>query len=171
MNFEVLENKEFYHFKEVASLTGVRPYVLRFWETEFSQISPKLDSLGEKIYSTKDLKTIEKIRDLLFNDKLSIPEVKKLMENENLISDSQVDNISGVEKRASIGSLLSSHHNQNQSSLEEFQTGLQKDLEMQRELVARKQFNDQDVLRLVQAKKKLKNVLARIDEIVIKNHW
>lgn len=65
-----------YSFKEIASLTNVKPYVLRFWETEFDEINPNVDSLGEKIYRDHDIKAIEKIKTLLFKDKLSIPEAK-----------------------------------------------------------------------------------------------
>lgn len=65
-----------YSFKEISSLTNVKPYVLRFWETEFDEIDPVVDQLGEKNYSDSDIKAIERVKKLLFEDKLSIPEAK-----------------------------------------------------------------------------------------------
>ena len=58
----------------------VKPYVLRFWETEFEQISPELTDSGDKKYSSDDLEAIERIKDLLFNQKMSIPQAKVEMD-------------------------------------------------------------------------------------------
>lgn len=68
-------------FNEVTTLTGVKPYVLRFWESEFSQINPSLID-SDKFYSSEDIKAISVIKRLLFEDKLSIPEVKSIIDAE-----------------------------------------------------------------------------------------
>jgi DNA-binding transcriptional MerR regulator len=54
--------KEEFKFNEVISLTSVKPYVLRFWETEFIQINPKLNNDGDKIYSKEDILVIKTIK-------------------------------------------------------------------------------------------------------------
>lgn len=68
--------KESYTFAEVSSVTSIKPYVLRFWETEFSEISPSVQETGEKIYSKDHLEFILLIKNLLFEKKMSIPEAK-----------------------------------------------------------------------------------------------
>lgn len=80
MNIAIPQKSSF-TFNEVCSITGVKPYVLRFWESEFSQVDPVMGDNGEKIYDLTDLHAVIKIKDLLFEEKLSIPNAKfKLME-------------------------------------------------------------------------------------------
>ena len=66
------------HFKmdEACGLTGVKPYVLRFWESEFDQISPITSSSGQKLFSYDDVEKILFIKRLLFQEKLTIEEAK-----------------------------------------------------------------------------------------------
>lgn len=204
MNFENLPKKDHYRFREITSLTGVKPYVLRFWESEFPQISPALSQGGDKVYSQHDLKCVEKIRDLLFQDKLSIPQAKMYLDRElreevrnseattssapiaalsaeiipdqpkieeaaqeNFTNEPPKEIYSGVETKASIGSLFEGKP----SSVKELQLSLESDLNAQKEVLFNKQFNDQDVLRLVQAKKKLSSLLGKIDSIIETKHW
>jgi DNA-binding transcriptional MerR regulator len=72
-------NKDNYLFNEITSMTGVKPYVLRFWESEFEQIDPVVLEDGEKVYREEDLATIQKIKGLLFDEKMSIQETKKAL--------------------------------------------------------------------------------------------
>ena len=74
--------KSGYKFNEVTSLTGVKPYVLRFWESEFDHISPALNDHGQKIYSPKDISAIEKVKRLLFDDKLTIAQAKGYLDRD-----------------------------------------------------------------------------------------
>jgi len=61
---------------EACGLTGVKPYVLRFWESEFDQISPITSSSGQKLFSYDDVEKILFIKRLLFQEKLTIEEAK-----------------------------------------------------------------------------------------------
>ena len=80
MNFDdFVSDKSSYQFNEVTSLTGVKPYVLRFWESEFTQISPILTDEGTKNYSKEDIEVIKQIKSLLFDEKLSIPQAKQVL--------------------------------------------------------------------------------------------
>lgn len=77
----VIPAKSSFSFNEVSSISDVKPYVLRFWESEFPQVDPVTNDNGEKVYDLTDLHAVLKIRKLLFEDKLSIPKAKfKLME-------------------------------------------------------------------------------------------
>lgn len=66
------------HFKmdEVCGLTGVKPYVLRFWESEFPEIKPSLSSSGQKLFSYRDVEVIYHIKQLLFEQKCNIEQAK-----------------------------------------------------------------------------------------------
>lgn len=72
----MIPNKSSFKFQELTPITGVKPYVIRYWETEFSEISPITSDSGQKIYARKDLEAILKIKKLLFEDKMTIPEAR-----------------------------------------------------------------------------------------------
>jgi DNA-binding transcriptional MerR regulator len=65
-----------YQFNEVTGATGVKPYVLRFWESEFEQINPQKLNNGDRVYSEDDLAIVNKVKTLLFDEKMSIQEAK-----------------------------------------------------------------------------------------------
>ena len=71
-----IPNKSNFKFQELTPITGVKPYVIRYWETEFSEIAPISSEKGEKIYARSDVEAILRIKKLLFEDKLTIPEAK-----------------------------------------------------------------------------------------------
>ena len=67
---------------EVAELLQVQPSVLRFWETQFSQIKPA-KRMGRRYYQSDDVVLLAKIRDYLYKDLLTIKGVqKKLKESD-----------------------------------------------------------------------------------------
>lgn len=74
-----LPNKSLFKLDEVSSLVGVKPYVLRFWENQFAEISPIRSSSGQMLYREEDVQTIAKIKSLLFEKKLSVDQVKQVM--------------------------------------------------------------------------------------------
>lgn len=82
------------HFKvdEVCSILGIRPYVLRFWESEFPHVRPITSSTGHKLYQRHDMKTLFRIKHLLFQEKLSVEQAKGLLDQKEIsgISD-QID--------------------------------------------------------------------------------
>jgi DNA-binding transcriptional MerR regulator len=72
----MIPNKSNFKFQELTPITGVKPYVIRFWETEFPEIAPIAGEDGHKIYARSDVEAILRIKKLLFEDKLTIPEAK-----------------------------------------------------------------------------------------------
>ncbi len=76
------QNLRSYSLQEVSTLSGVRPYVLRFWLTEFGIVSPAKGSIDLADFSEFDLKRIERIKHLLFEEKMSIPEAKEFLSQE-----------------------------------------------------------------------------------------
>jgi DNA-binding transcriptional MerR regulator len=69
-------NKSFFKLDEVCTITAVKPYVLRYWENEFQEISPVASSSGQKLYSQKDIETILEVKKLMFEQKLTIERAK-----------------------------------------------------------------------------------------------
>jgi DNA-binding transcriptional MerR regulator len=69
----------FYRIKEVCSLTGLKPHVLRYWEQEFKDIKPLKSAKGQRLYKKKDLNAIFTIKKLLYERKFTIDGAKKYM--------------------------------------------------------------------------------------------
>jgi DNA-binding transcriptional MerR regulator len=67
-----LPSKLFYRIGEVSRLTGLEPHVLRYWETEFTQIKPNKGRSGQRLYKKKDLDLILQIKQLLYKDGFTI---------------------------------------------------------------------------------------------------
>ena len=72
-----IPNKSHFKLTEVCGLTGVKPYVLRYWEAEFLEIDPVLSSSGQKLYDHKDIETIAIVKKLLFEEKMTIEEARR----------------------------------------------------------------------------------------------
>lgn len=80
----MIPNKSNFKFQELTPITGVKPYVIRFWETEFEDICPVNSDSGQKLYARKDIEAIFRIKKLLFEDKLTIQEAKAALKNPDL---------------------------------------------------------------------------------------
>lgn len=62
---------------EVADLTQLKPYVLRYWESEFDSLRPQKSAYNQRMYSKKDVETVLLIKKLLYDEKFSIAGAKK----------------------------------------------------------------------------------------------
>ena len=71
-----LPDKLFFKIGEVSTLTGVKPYVLRYWEEEFDCIKPQKSSSKQRLYRRKDVETIIRIKFLLYEEKYTIAGAK-----------------------------------------------------------------------------------------------
>jgi DNA-binding transcriptional MerR regulator len=69
--------KTYYSISEVCGLTGLEPHVLRYWETEFSQLRPKKNRAGNRAYRDKDIEVVKYIKQLLYEEQFTIPGAKK----------------------------------------------------------------------------------------------
>lgn len=70
-------NKLFYRIGEVSRLSGLEPYVLRYWETEFPQIKPDKGRSGQRLYKQRDLDAILQVKQLLYTDGFTIAGARK----------------------------------------------------------------------------------------------
>lgn len=72
-----ISEKLFYRIGEVGRITGVEPYVLRYWETEFPFLRPRKSSSGQRIYTKREIELILTIKRLLYEEKYTIEGVRK----------------------------------------------------------------------------------------------
>jgi DNA-binding transcriptional MerR regulator len=72
-----LPSKLFFRIGEVASLVGVEPHVLRYWEREFRSIRPTKSAKGQRVYSRRDVENLLRVRDLLYRDGFTIAGARK----------------------------------------------------------------------------------------------
>ena len=64
--------KLYYSIGDVSQITGLKQYVLRYWETEFSQLKPNKNRAGNRTYKSHDVDLILKIKSLLYDRKFTI---------------------------------------------------------------------------------------------------
>jgi DNA-binding transcriptional MerR regulator len=72
-----LPDKLYFKIGEVAKLVGVKPYVLRYWETEFSIVRPGKSRSRHRLYRRKDVETLLEIRRLLYTERFTIEGAKR----------------------------------------------------------------------------------------------
>lgn len=64
--------KLYYSIGEVSDIVGYDPHVLRYWEQEFDELSPRKNRAGRRVYTDDDIEIIERIRFLLKDEKYTI---------------------------------------------------------------------------------------------------
>lgn len=80
--------KLYYSISEVCKLTDLKSYVLRYWETEFRELNPPKNRAGNRTYRKKDIDTINKIKELLYDKKFTIEGARNQFAITPKISDS-----------------------------------------------------------------------------------
>jgi len=85
LDFQI-PDKMFFKIGEVGRLAGVDTHVLRFWESEFKQLSPAKNRKGQRVYQKKDVEMVLHIKKLLYEDGYTIAGAKNWLK-ENLSSD------------------------------------------------------------------------------------
>ena len=75
----VLPDKLFFRIGEAADLLGVKPHVIRYWETEFRSIRPAKSHSGQRVYSRRDLEVLALVRHLLHDKRYTIDGARKVL--------------------------------------------------------------------------------------------
>ena len=76
-----LPDKLYFKIGEVAKLVGVKPYVLRYWETEFSVIRPGKTRSQHRLYRRRDVEALIEIKRLLHNERYTIEGAKRRLKS------------------------------------------------------------------------------------------
>jgi DNA-binding transcriptional MerR regulator len=72
--------REYYSIGEVCELTGLKPHVLRYWETQFRDLSPAKNRAGNRVYRPREIKIIQLVKHLLYEEKYTIDGARRKLE-------------------------------------------------------------------------------------------
>ena len=77
--------KLYYSIKEVSEMTELKPYVLRYWESEFPTLKPSKNKAGNRTYKQRDIKVILDIKKLLYDKKFTIKGAVRELRNKSIV--------------------------------------------------------------------------------------
>ena len=95
---DILFQKQYYGIGEVAGMFKVNTSLLRFWETEFSEIRPRKNKKGDRYFTPADVKTIQLIYFLLRQKKLTIEGAKEYLKTHNHEGSTKLEMVRSLEK-------------------------------------------------------------------------
>jgi DNA-binding transcriptional MerR regulator len=72
-----IPDKLYFKIGEVADIAGVKPHVLRYWESEFNAIRPTKSRSKQRLYRQQDIELILRLKDLLYNQGFTISGARK----------------------------------------------------------------------------------------------
>jgi DNA-binding transcriptional MerR regulator len=78
----VIPDKEEFKINEVCELTGVKPFVLRYWEQEFPELAPAKQPGGQRVYRRQDVELVLRIKQLLYEEQFTVAGAKKRLAEE-----------------------------------------------------------------------------------------
>ena len=93
MELEV--KKLYYSIGEVSEIAQLKPYVLRYWESEFSNLSPAKNRAGNRVYTEKDINRILEIKRLLYQERFTIEGARQYFKNNQGVGASSATHASG----------------------------------------------------------------------------
>lgn len=74
-----LPDRLYYRIGEISRYTGLEPYVLRYWETEFEQLAPQKSGSRQRLYRREDVDLILRLKELLHEEGFTIEGAKKYL--------------------------------------------------------------------------------------------
>jgi len=80
MRRERIARREYYSIGEVCEMAGLKPHVLRYWETQFKELSPTKNRAGNRVYRAREIKLIELVKNLLYEEKFTIDGARRKLE-------------------------------------------------------------------------------------------
>lgn len=97
---EEIPDKLYFRIGEVARLAGIKPYVLRFWETEFSALDPKKSGTGHRLYRRKEVQLVLEIKRLLYEKRYTIEGARKFLDSRPKTGESTAAVSAGASKKS-----------------------------------------------------------------------
>jgi len=86
-----MAEKLYYDISEVSELTGVKAYVLRYWESEFPQLKPIKTAKGQRKYKKKDIEKVQEIKTLLHEQHFTIAGARKKLSRKETMTEKKPD--------------------------------------------------------------------------------
>ena len=78
-----LPEQTYFSIGEVSQLTQVKPYVIRYWESQFGVLRPPRRDSGQRKFTQKDVDVILRIKDLLYGKGYTIAGAKRFLQQES----------------------------------------------------------------------------------------
>ena len=103
-----IPDKLYFPIREVAQITGVEPYVLRFWEREFPVLRPPKGDSGHRRYRRKDIEAVLEIKRLLYEQGFTIAGARSQLQKANRSSEVSIASPAVGEKQKRLPSSGSS---------------------------------------------------------------
>ncbi|MGH7578343.1 MAG: MerR family transcriptional regulator [Longimicrobiales bacterium] len=72
--------KEYYSISEVCDLVGLKPHVLRYWESQFTALNPSKNLSGNRVYQRKEIRLILLVKHLLYDEKYTVEGARAKLE-------------------------------------------------------------------------------------------
>jgi DNA-binding transcriptional MerR regulator len=85
----LIPDKLYFRIGEVATLCRLPAYVLRFWESEFPQLKPIKSSTGQRMYRRRDVESVLRIKQLLYEQGFTISGARQQLRAETKTDKSQ----------------------------------------------------------------------------------
>lgn len=89
--------KRYFTIGEVSDLCGVKPYVLRYWEQEFTQLKPMKRRGNRRYYQHHEVLLIRRIRDLLYEQGFTISGARHRLSESSVVPRSEAPMIDGLD--------------------------------------------------------------------------
>jgi DNA-binding transcriptional MerR regulator len=93
MRRERIARREYYSIGEVCEMAGLKPHVLRYWETQFRELNPSKNRAGNRVYRAREIKLIELVKNLLYEEKYTIDGARKKLDQ--LRAEGELDKAAG----------------------------------------------------------------------------
>ena len=78
-----IPEKSFFRIGEVSRLTATKPFVLRYWETEFPMLQPVKSPKGHRLYRRQDIETVFRIKRLLYDEGFTIAGARRHLRDDH----------------------------------------------------------------------------------------
>ncbi len=89
-----LSEKRYYRIGEVSRITGVKPHVLRYWESEFRWMTPAKSRSKQRLYRKRDIEIIRLLKRLLYDERFTIAGARKRLKEmgiDRALDDQELD--------------------------------------------------------------------------------
>jgi DNA-binding transcriptional MerR regulator len=77
---EPIAKKAYYSIGEVCDLTGLKPHVLRYWETQFDVLNPTKNRAGNRVFRPKEIELVLLVKHLLYEEKYTIQGARRRLQ-------------------------------------------------------------------------------------------
>jgi len=93
------DSKLYRSISEVSELVGVKPHVLRYWETRFSMLRPRKNRAGNRMYRPEEVKLLMRIKELLYQRRFTIAGARRRLLDERKDSTPVVPTAGDADRR------------------------------------------------------------------------